>query len=138
LPVYTAYVVVFFPMYMFLVSCIWFYLFYVWTKILLVFWFKFNFVCLISCTVLPYYCLPTLLKNLSSPWFLVLSFLCSVLYIVLFVPCPYSFDNCVVWPSIYWFWLPLWYLQTLLLKWPSAYAYAYPLNKISTFYFDKW
>jgi hypothetical protein len=38
------------------VSCIWFYLFYVWTKILLVFWFKFNFVCLISCTVLPYYC----------------------------------------------------------------------------------
>jgi hypothetical protein len=38
------------------VSCIWFYLFYVWTKILLVLWFKFNFVCLISCTVLPYYC----------------------------------------------------------------------------------
>ena len=33
-----------------------------------------------------------------------------VLYVVLF-----SFSHCIVWPSsIYGFWLPLWYLQTLL------------------------
>ena len=28
--------------------------------------------------------------------------------------CPFSFGHCVVCPSIYGFWLPLWYLQTLL------------------------
>jgi hypothetical protein len=28
--------------------------------------------------------------------------------------CTFSLDHCVVCPSIYWFWLPLWYLQTLL------------------------
>jgi hypothetical protein len=28
---------------------------------------------------------------------------------------PFSFGLCVVYPSIYGFWLPLWYLQTLLL-----------------------
>ena len=27
---------------------------------------------------------------------------------------PFSFDHCVVCPSFYGFWLPLWYLQTLL------------------------
>ena len=31
----------------------------------------------------------------------------------LFVLCPFSFGHCIVCPSIYWFWLPLWYLQTL-------------------------
>jgi len=25
-----------------------------------------------------------------------------------------SFDHCIVWPTIYSFWLPLWYLQTFL------------------------
>jgi len=30
--------------------------------------------------------------------------------------CPFSFGHCVVWSSsIYGFWLPLWYLQTLLI-----------------------
>jgi len=28
--------------------------------------------------------------------------------------CPFSFGHCVACPSIYGFWLPLWYLQTLL------------------------
>ena len=28
--------------------------------------------------------------------------------------CPFYFGHCVVCPSIYRFWLPLWYLQTLL------------------------
>ena len=28
--------------------------------------------------------------------------------------CIFSFGHCVVWSSIYGFWLPLWYLQTLL------------------------
>jgi hypothetical protein len=32
----------------------------------------------------------------------------------LFVLCPFSFGHCVVCSSIYGFWLPLWYLQTLL------------------------
>jgi hypothetical protein len=33
--------------------------------------------------------------------------------------CPFSFGHCVVcFSSIYGFWLPLWYLQTLI-KWPS-------------------
>ena len=27
--------------------------------------------------------------------------------------CPFSFGHCIVYPSIYGFWLPLWYLQTL-------------------------
>jgi hypothetical protein len=40
-------------------------------------------------------------------------FLCSVLYIV---ACPFSFDHCVVCPSlIYRLWLPLWYLLTIVL-----------------------
>jgi hypothetical protein len=29
--------------------------------------------------------------------------------------CSFSFGHCVVCPSIYGFWIPLWYLQTLLL-----------------------
>ena len=45
---------------------------------------------------------------------LIFSFLCSVLY---FIVCPFvvfSCGHCVVCPSIYSFWLPLWYLQTSL------------------------
>jgi hypothetical protein len=30
--------------------------------------------------------------------------------------CPFTFDHCVVCPLIYWFWLPLWYLQTVIVK----------------------
>jgi hypothetical protein len=30
--------------------------------------------------------------------------------------CPFLFGHCVVCPSIYGFWLPLWYLQTLLVQ----------------------
>ena len=41
-----------------------------------------------------------------------------VFYLVLeIVVCTFSFGHCVVCPSsIYWFWLPLWYLQTLLIR----------------------
>jgi hypothetical protein len=28
--------------------------------------------------------------------------------------CPFSFGHCAVCPSIYGFWLPLWYLKTLI------------------------
>jgi hypothetical protein len=31
------------------------------------------------------------------------------------VVCPFSSGHCVVCPSIYGFWLPLWYIETLLL-----------------------
>ena len=41
-----------------------------------------------------------------------------VLYVCLvdrFLPfCPFSFGHCAVCPSIYGFWLPLWYLKTLI------------------------
>ena len=32
--------------------------------------------------------------------------------------CPFSFGYCVVWPSNYGFWLPLWHLQTFLVLFP--------------------
>jgi hypothetical protein len=45
------------------------------------------------------------------------------LFVYLFLPlwhclsfCPFSFGHCVVCPSIYGFWLPLWILQTLLIE----------------------
>ena len=54
--------------------------------------------------------------NLGLKWCsccAVFSSLCGVLWVVV---CP--FGHCVVCPSIYGFWLPLWYLQTLLYwKW---------------------
>ena len=38
--------------------------------------------------------------------------------------CTFSFVNCVVcFSSIYGFWLPLWYLQTLLIIWINVYRY---------------
>jgi len=41
--------------------------------------------------------------------------------------CPVSFDHCVVCPSsIYGFWLPLWYMQTLL----SMKTTTFKLQKI--------
>jgi hypothetical protein len=62
----------------------------------------------------------TLLEHLSLPP--VFSGVCVIRSLVLCVCfvdrclsfCPFSFDHCVVCPSIYGFWLPLWYLQTLL------------------------
>ena len=47
--------------------------------------------------------------------FVLLDLLCNV-YVLSIVACPFSFDHCVVCPSIYGFWLPLWYLQTLLIR----------------------
>ena len=64
----------------------------------------------------------TLPEYLSSPQFLVgfvfnsiFSFMCMFVDRCLSF-CTFSFDHCVVCSSsIYWFWLPLWYLQTLLI-----------------------
>jgi hypothetical protein len=62
----------------------------------------------------------TLPEHLSSPpvfsgvhvtWSLVL-YVCFIDRCLSF--CPFSFGHCVVCPAIYEFWLPLWYLQTLL------------------------
>jgi len=47
----------------------------------------------------------------TTSCFSVVSFLCNILKIIV---CPLSFGHCVVWPSIYGFWLPLWCLQTFL------------------------
>jgi len=42
------------------------------------------------------------------------SFLCNILISFFFFICPFSFGHCIIYPSsIYDFWLPLWYLQTL-------------------------
>jgi hypothetical protein len=41
---------------------------------------------------------------------------CVMFYRSLFAPfCAFSFGHCVVCPSIYDFWLPIWYLQTFLI-----------------------
>jgi hypothetical protein len=64
--------------------------------------------------------LPTLPQHLSSPpVFSGVPVTRSLVLCVCFVDrclsfCPFSFDHCVVCPSIDWFWLPLWYLQNLL------------------------
>ena len=45
--------------------------------------------------------------------------------------CPFSFDHCDVWPSsIYEFWLPLWYLQALLINWKPGQTHE--IKKTST------
>jgi hypothetical protein len=63
--------------------------------------------------------LPVLPQHLSSPRFLVelaLLDLYLYVYVLWIVICPFSFGHCVVCSSsIYGFWLPLWYLQTLLI-----------------------
>jgi hypothetical protein len=47
-------------------------------------------------------------------WWSILSFMCNVVDGCLFL-CPFSLGHCVVCRSIYGFWLPLWYLQALLI-----------------------
>ena len=56
----------------------------------------------------------TLSEQLTSPqifwwvyFFSIFSFLCNVLWIIV---CPFALGHCAVCPSIYRFWLPLWYL----------------------------
>jgi hypothetical protein len=64
--------------------------------------------------------LPTLPEHLSSPQ--ILSRVCVIRSLVLYVCfvdrcfpfCTFYFGHCVVCSSIYGFWIPLWYLQTLL------------------------
>jgi hypothetical protein len=46
---------------------------------------------------------------------LIISFLCIVFYIVQTILLFFFFSHCIVCPSIDGFWLPLWYLQTLLI-----------------------
>jgi hypothetical protein len=64
--------------------------------------------------------LPTLLEHISSPRiFSGVRVTRSLALCVRFVDrclslCTFSFGHCVVCSSIYRFWLPLWYLQTLL------------------------
>ena len=64
--------------------------------------------------------LPTLPKSRSSPSvFSGVRVTRSLVLCLCFVErcfsfCLFSFGHCVVCPSIYGFWLPLWYLQTLL------------------------
>ena len=73
-------------------------------------------------TISKVICMPTLPEHLSSPP--VFSGVCvtrSLVLCVCFVDrclffCPFSFGHCVVSPSIYRFWLPLWHLQTLLVS----------------------
>jgi len=56
---------------------------------------------------------PGFFLGVGGSFYSIFSFLCSVLYIIV---CHFSFGHCFVCPSsIYWFWLPLWYLQTLLI-----------------------
>jgi hypothetical protein len=43
----------------------------------------------------------------------IFSFLCNALWIVV---CPFSFGHCIVCPSIYCFWLLLWYLVAIVLS----------------------
>jgi hypothetical protein len=64
-------------------------------------------------------CLSFLLKWVH-PLFLVgfvlldLQVFCVVFCRSMFSFCPFSFGNCIVWPTlIYGFWLPLWYPQTI-------------------------
>ena len=53
---------------------------------------------------------PPVFSGVSVTWSLGL-YVCFVDRCLSF--CPFSFGHCVVCPSIYGFWLPLWYLQTL-------------------------
>ena len=48
-------------------------------------------------------------------WCSVISVLCSVLYIIVCIFIFFRFCHCNVCPSIYCFWLPLWYLQTCVM-----------------------
>jgi hypothetical protein len=63
----------------------------------------------------------TLPEHMSSPLFFSgVRVTRSLVLCVMFVDrcfsfCPFSFGHCVVCPSIYGFWLPPWYLQTLFL-----------------------
>lgn len=56
--------------------------------------------------------------------FVLLDFLLYVYVLIIFVLSlsPFSFGHCISCPSIYGFWLPLWYLQSLLIStlWLSA------------------
>jgi hypothetical protein len=93
--------------------------------------------------------LPTLPEHLSSPP--VFSGVCVTRSLVLCVGfvdhclsfCTFSFGHCVVCSSsIYGFWLPLWYLQTLLVvNTCKLMRYGKPNLRISSFYkfviFDK-
>ena len=49
--------------------------------------------------------------------------------------CTFSFSHCIVWPSsIYGFWLPLWYLQSLLVLFPLVIALSCLLQIIDSDY----
>jgi len=49
--------------------------------------------------------------------------------------CTFSFSHCIVWPSsIYGFWLPLWYLQSLLVLFPLVIALSCLLRIIDSDY----
>jgi hypothetical protein len=47
--------------------------------------------------------------------YLIFRFMCMFLENRCLFFCPFSFGHCVVCPSIYGFWLQLWYLQTLIM-----------------------
>jgi hypothetical protein len=70
----------------------------------------------------------TLPEHLSShPFFSGFGVIRSLVLYVCFVDrclsfCTFSFGHCVVCSSIYGFWLPLWYLQTLLIRNRNAYS----------------
>jgi hypothetical protein len=80
--------------------------------------------------------LPTLPEHQSSP--LVFDVICVTRSLVLYVCfvdrclsfCTFSFSRCVVCSSlIYGFWLPLWYLQTLLISTSSLSDYKCVIHK---------
>jgi len=48
--------------------------------------------------------------------------------------CPFSFGHCIVFPTIYGFWLPLWYLQTLLKCQLSSMLYILMTREILIYY----
>ena len=78
--------------------------------------------------------LSTLPEHLSSPLvFSGVHVTQSLVLCVCFVDhclsfCNFSFGHCVVCPSIYGFWLPLWYLQTLLEYLPYIIIYIFYIN----------
>ena len=51
------------------------------------------------------------------------------MYFLKIAVCPFSFGHCIVYPSIYGFWLPLWYLQTLHF---AHQSYVQDLNNSNT------
>ena len=55
----------------------------------------------------------------------IFSFQCSVLQIIV---CPFSFGHCIVYRSIYGFWLPLWYLRF------TASGYPFGIFKLVLWY----